>query len=62
MNADHILLLCIAIGGLAFLYSSVGHAGASGYIAVLSLTELPPSTIKPTALMLNIFVATIATW
>jgi uncharacterized membrane protein YfcA len=62
MNADHILLLCIAIGGLAFLYSSVGHAGASGYIAVLSLTELPPSTIKPTALMLNIIVATIATW
>ncbi|MCP9841104.1 sulfite exporter TauE/SafE family protein [Synechococcus sp. J7-Johnson] len=48
--------------GWRFLYSSVGHAGASGYIAVLSLVELSPSAIKPTALMLNILVATIATW
>ncbi len=62
MSADHMLLLSIAIAGVAFLYSSVGHAGASGYIAVLSLAELSPSAIKPTALMLNILVATIATW
>lgn len=62
MSADHILLLSFAISAVAFLYSSVGHAGASGYIAVMSLAEIEPNVIKPTALMLNILVATIATW
>jgi len=47
---------------VAFLYSSVGHAGASGYIAVMSLFGLSQQTIKPTALTLNIIVAMIATW
>jgi uncharacterized membrane protein YfcA len=46
---------------VAFLYSSVGHAGASGYIAVMSLFGLAPAVIKPTALVLNICVASIAT-
>ncbi len=44
------------------LYSSVGHAGASGYIAVMSLLSLAPEVIKPTALSLNILVGSIATW
>ncbi|TAL22476.1 MAG: sulfite exporter TauE/SafE family protein [Nitrospirae bacterium] len=54
----------IAVGVLiiAFLYSSVGHAGASGYIAVMSLFGLAPATIKPTALVLNILVACLGTW
>lgn len=51
--------LALTIAIVAFLYSSVGHAGASGYIAVMSLFGLPPAAIKPTALLLNIFVATI---
>ncbi len=58
-------LLCILIGGvfiIAALYSSVGHAGASGYIAVMSLMMLEPTVIKPTALSLNILVASIASW
>ncbi len=54
--------MCLAIGVVAFLYSSVGHAGASGYIAVMTLADFEPQVIKPTALMLNILVATIATW
>lgn len=47
---------------IAFLYSSVGHAGASGYIAVMTLFGLSAATIKPTALVLNILVASIGTW
>ena len=55
-----LLALCIAL--VAFLYSSVGHAGASGYIATMTLFGLAPALIKPTALVLNILVATIATF
>jgi len=57
-------LIWIAFGVLliAFLYSSVGHAGASGYIAVMSLCAVAPSVIKPIALVLNILVGSIGTW
>lgn len=54
--------LAVAVLLVALLYSSVGHAGASGYIAVMSLFALAPAVIKPTALVLNILVASIATW
>lgn len=47
---------------VAFLYSSVGHAGASGYIAVMTLCGLSPAEIKPAALSLNILVAGLGTW
>jgi uncharacterized membrane protein YfcA len=55
------LLAALAVGVfvVAMLYSSVGHAGASGYIAVMSLLGLAPAEIKPTALALNILVASI---
>jgi len=46
---------------MAALYSSVGHAGASGYIAAMALFAVAPAVMKPTALTLNILVATIAT-
>ena len=62
MSADYVLLLGAGIFIVAILYSSVGHAGASGYIAVMSLMSLAPEVIKPTALALNILVATIASW
>lgn len=52
------LALLIFIAGL--LYSSVGHAGASGYLAAMALFGLAPQVMKPTALVLNILVASIA--
>jgi uncharacterized protein len=55
-------LLIAGIFAIALLYSSVGHAGASGYIALMSLLGLAPAAIRPTALTLNILVASIATW
>ncbi|MFN8705219.1 MAG: hypothetical protein ACK50J_00945, partial [Planctomyces sp.] len=45
MNSDQLLLLSLAVALVAFLYSSVGHAGASGYIAVMSLAGLEPGVI-----------------
>lgn len=62
MTPDALVFMSIAIGAVAFLYSSVGHAGASGYIAVMTLAAWEPQVIRPTALILNILVATIATW
>lgn len=62
MPVDQILLLATAIGIVAFLYSSVGHAGASGYTAVLTLFGFLAPTIKPTSLVLNILVASIGTY
>lgn len=47
---------------IAALYSSVGHAGASGYLAVMALLSFAPDTIKPTSLILNVVVAGIASW
>lgn len=51
----YILLLVIA-----FLYSSVGHGGASGYLALMAFFSFAPETMRPTALLLNIFVSLIA--
>src|SRR5438132_12927452 len=59
MDTAHLVLLFLAIGVIAFLYSSVGHAGASGYIATMTLFGLAPTVIRPTALVLNILVASI---
>jgi uncharacterized membrane protein YfcA len=47
---------------VAFLYAAVGHAGASGYIAVLALAGLPAESIKPLALILNTAVAAQGSW
>jgi uncharacterized membrane protein YfcA len=55
-------LLLIAIFVIATLYSCVGHAGASGYIAILTLFAFAPDVIKPTVLLLNILVATITSF
>ena len=62
MSLEFVLWLSAAIFLIAVLYSSVGHAGASGYIALMSLANLAPEVIKPTALALNILVAGIASW
>ena len=43
----------------ALLYSSVGHAGASAYLAAMALVGVVPATMRPIALVLNLFVASI---
>jgi len=55
-------VLILGMGVVAFLYSSVGHAGASGYIAVMALCSVPAQQIKPIALALNITVSILASW
>jgi uncharacterized protein len=50
-----LLAFCMFLG--AALYTSVGHAGASAYIAAMALFGLPAATMRPTALVLNILVA-----
>src|SRR5215212_192063 len=58
---EQVILLAVLIFAAALLYSSVGHAGASGYLAAMALVGVAPDVMKPTALALNILVATIAT-
>lgn len=55
-------ILFLGILLIAFLYSSVGHAGASGYIAVMALSSFPSQQIRPVTLSLNIAVAVLGGW
>ena len=59
-NIEHLWLFLICLPIIAFLYASVGHGGASGYLALMALFSFAPETMKPTALILNLFVAGIA--
>jgi uncharacterized protein len=54
------ILIILAVFAVAMLYSSVGHGGASGYLAVMALLVVAPEVTRPTALILNLFVASIA--
>jgi uncharacterized protein len=54
------LMILLAIFVVAILYSSVGHGGASGYLAVMALLAAGPEVTRPAALVLNVFVASIA--
>lgn len=54
-------MLPVAVAAVALLYASVGHAGATGYIAVMGLLGLAAEVIRPTALVLNLIVAAIGT-
>lgn len=54
------LLFYMLLFLVAFLYSSVGHGGASGYLALMAFFSFAPETMRPTALLLNIFVSLIA--
>lgn len=60
MTADNFTIAFILFLTIATLYSSVGHAGASGYLALMALLSFAPESIKPTSLVLNIIVAAIA--
>jgi hypothetical protein len=62
MTPEVLWILTAGVFVVATLYSSVGHAGASGYIAVMSLLSVAPPEIRPIALTLNILVASIGTW
>jgi hypothetical protein len=53
------LWLLLMVATAAVLYSSVGHGGASGYLAAMALFGLDPALMKPAALTMNIFVATV---
>ncbi len=60
MASDNIIIPFFIFFLIATLYSSVGHAGASGYLAVMALLSFSPESMKPTSLILNIAVALIA--
>ncbi len=48
------------IFSIAFLYSSIGHGGASGYLALMALFNINHTEMRSSALLLNIFVSGIA--
>lgn len=54
---ETIILFYTLLFLVAFLYSSVGHGGASGYLALIALFSITPEVMKPTALLLNLFVS-----
>lgn len=62
MSDPAILLLAAGMFAGALLYSSVGHAGASAYIALMALAGIAPEEMRPTALVLNILVASFGSW
>ena len=57
MDFSLILVLFFII---AFVYSTVGHGGASGYLALMVFLNFVPEQIRPTALVLNVLVSAIA--
>jgi len=62
MNPELLPFLAVCIFIVAMMYASVGHGGASGYLAVMALFSLHPEALKPTALLLNIVVAGVGTY
>ena len=52
--------LTAAFALAAFLYATVGHAGASGYLAAMALAGMPVAVMRPVALVLNLVVGSIA--
>jgi uncharacterized membrane protein YfcA len=62
--ADGIVIALLAAGMLvaAFGYAAVGHGGASAYLAAMALAGMAPQDMRPVALLLNILVASLATW
>jgi uncharacterized protein len=54
---DFIYLFYLLLFLVAFLYASVGHGGASGYLALMAIFSIAPDVMKPTALLLNLFVS-----
>ena len=61
MTAQSVAILTLLILAAATLYASVGHGGGSGYLAAMALFGVAPVIMKPTALCLNVLVASIVT-
>jgi uncharacterized protein len=62
VDSATVVALCLLFALGAALYSSVGHGGASAYIAAMALFSVAPETMKPTALALNLLVAGFGMW
>jgi hypothetical protein len=60
IELEYLPLFLFLISLVAFLYASVGHGGASGYLATLALFSVAPATMKSSALILNVFVSGIS--
>ena len=61
LDVTTVAIIAALMFAVALLYSTVGHAGASGYLAAMALFSTPPAVMRPTALTLNIIVATVGT-
>lgn len=62
MDAGTLAALCAAFFVAATLYTTVGHAGASGYLAIMALAAIEPAVMRPTALTLNVLVAALTVY
>ncbi|MDX1622958.1 MAG: sulfite exporter TauE/SafE family protein [Gemmatimonadota bacterium] len=62
LTGPEAVALAAAILAVALLYSSVGHGGASGYLAVMALFGLAPDVMRPAALTMNVFVASLGVY
>jgi uncharacterized membrane protein YfcA len=62
LQIPYIYLFLLLLPIVAFMYAGVGHGGASGYLALMALFVFPPELMKPTALLLNVFVAGVSFW
>ena len=60
MDGSSLFWIAMLMAIAAALYSSVGHGGASAYLAIMALFTIAPETMRPTALALNLVVATFA--
>ena len=59
-SIDYVWIFFAILPIVAFMYAAVGHGGASGYLAIMALFSFAPEVMKPTALLLNLFVAAIS--
>ena len=62
MDATVVTLLAAGMLLAAFGYASVGHGGASAYIAAMALAGVAPAEMRPVALVLNVVVSSLASW
>ena len=57
---DSLILFYLLLFLVAFFYATVGHGGASGYLALMAIFSVAPEVMKPTALLLNLFVSLVS--
>jgi len=62
MDFNQVILTAPLFFLAALLFSSVGHGGASAYLAVMALLGVAPESMRPAALLLNVLVASIGVY